>query len=321
MKINNETKVGALASVAITILILGYNFMKGEDLFAKKRKLYAVYHDVDGLATSNPILVNGFKVGQVKNIAAMDENLDKIVVTFAIDGNVRIGKNSIARIINSDLFGGKAIQLDLNKNTAEAIDGDTLNSDIELSVNKTMNSILNPVKAKAEKLLATLDSVLNSVDDVLNDETQKNLRVGFRSLAETLENFRKTSVKIDDLVGKQGERIDHIFAHVESITRNFRDNNTVLTKTLKNMEQISDSLASSQIKSTVYNANKALADLDITLRKINSGEGSLGLLVNDKKLYNNLESSAKSLDSLLVDMKTHPKRYVHFSVFGKKEKK
>lgn len=294
--------------------------MKGQDLFTRSNTFYAVYSEIDGLTSSNPVTINGYKVGQVKNILITDGNLERMVVQMEIETNINVTRNTIARIYNADLFGSKGIELVLDKKSPLAEEDDTLRSEIELSIGKSMGTILNPVKAKTEQLLVTLDSVLASVDDVLNDETQKNLRSGFKSLAETLENFRKTSVKLDGLVDAESKRLDQILAHVESITRNLRENNAVLTRSLKNVNQITDSLAASNLKSTIENANRALAGVDSVMRKINNGDGSLGLLVNDKKLYDNLTSSSKNLDALLLDLKAHPKRYVHFSVFGRKEK-
>ena len=320
MNVSKETKVGIVAALSITLLILGYNYMKGEDLFTRSNTFYAVYAEIDGLTPSNPVTINGYKVGQVKKILIADGNLERIIVQMEIETNINVTQNTIARIYNADLFGAKGIELVLDKQSPVAEENDTLRSEIEMSIGKSMGTILNPVKAKTEQLLVTLDSVLASVDDVLNDETQNNLRSGFKSLAETLENFRKTSVKLDGLVNAESQRLDQIMAHVESITRNLRDNNTVLTRSLKNINQITDSLAASNLKSTIENANQALAGVDSVMRKINRGEGSLGLLVNDKKLYENLAASSKDLDALLIDLKAHPKRYVHFSVFGKKEK-
>jgi phospholipid/cholesterol/gamma-HCH transport system substrate-binding protein len=320
LNVSKETKVGILAALSITLLILGYSYMKGEDLFTKSNTFYAVYGEIDGLTASNPVTINGFKVGQVKKISIVDGNLERLIVRMEIDTKIKVTKNSIARIYNADLFGSKGVELVLDKSSPIAEEDDTLQSDIEMSIGKSMSTVLNPVKAKTEQLLVTLDSVLASVDDVLNDETQRNLRSGFKSLAETLENFRKTSVKVNDLVDAETKRLDQIFAHVESITRNLRENNATLTKTMRNVNQITDSLAATNLKATVENANSALVQLDSVMRKINKGDGTMGLLVNDKKLYDNLSSSSKNLDALLLDMKAHPKRYVHFSIFGKKDK-
>jgi phospholipid/cholesterol/gamma-HCH transport system substrate-binding protein len=172
--------------------------------------------------------------------------------------------------------------------------------------------MLNPVKEKTEKLLASIDTLATSITDIFNPSTNRDITRSFKDLSSIIANFKATSEKLDKLVGDQNTRLNKIFENVESITKNFRDNNAMLTAAMKNIKNITDSLAASDLKTTVNNAKSAIDQLNQVLEKINKGEGSLGLLVNDKKLYDNLQKSSEDLDKLLVDLKEHPKRYEAF---------
>jgi phospholipid/cholesterol/gamma-HCH transport system substrate-binding protein len=315
LKISNETKVGALTAIAITCLILGYNFLKGKNLFTSARTYYAVYDETDGLTNQTAISVNGYKIGQVSDIDMIQGEGDpRFVVTFKVKGDVVIREGSVAKIYNADLFGGKAVALILGKGPNEMESGDTLLSDVELSLAKSIAGIINPVREKSDKLVATLDSVVATIGSLFNTKTQKEMGSSIEDLSKTLANLKNTTARFDDIA--QSGRLENIFSNLESIVSNFQKNNAVISRTLSNFETLSDSLRASELTAVIRNAKASMDQVSLIMTKINKGEGSMGMLVNNDQLYKNLENSALSLDKLLVDLKASPSRYLHFSVFG-----
>jgi len=313
LRIRNETKVGVLAAVAITLLIVGYGFLKGNNVFSSENEFYATYDRVDGLQVSKPVLVNGFKIGRVTDLTLLPSG--QILAQFKIDPQYDIPKNTIARLESTDLMGSKAIVFDLGTGKEYAKDGDTLNANVQ----KNLIEQVQPIQKKAEQIIARLDSVLTSVNSTLSPQFQQNFDRSFASIARTLETMEGTTRKVDILVGSQSDHIAGIVANLESISTNFKNNNDKITLIMNNISKVTDEVAKANFTQTIQNANKAIADLQIAVNKVNNGEGSLGQLINDKKLYDNLANSAENLDKLMIDFKANPKRYVHFSVFGKKE--
>lgn len=316
MKIANETKVGILAAFSIALLIIGYNFLKGNAIFSNETVLYARYSHVDGLGVSKPVLINGFQIGRVDKLELQSDGT--ILATLKIKGRYEIPKNSIAKLEGTDLLGSKAIVMALGTGTDYAQDGDTLNANVAKGLLETVQ----PVQKKAELIIAKMDSILTSVNSILNPNFQKNVDKSFNSIASTLSSLEATSKKVDNLVGTEGSRISGILANVEAITGNLKKNNEKINDILVNVHSITDQVAAANFKQTIDNANKAMADLQGIVTKINNGQGSLGMLVNDTKMYDNLTNASKNLDNLMIDLKQNPKRYVHFSVFGggKKDK-
>lgn len=313
MKITNETKVGVLAAVAIVILIVGYSFLKGNDVFSTENEYYARYDRVDGLAVSKPVLVNGYQIGRVSKLTLMPTG--QILAQFKINPEYAIPKNTIARLESTDLLGGKAIVFELGTGSDFALDGDTLNSNIQ----KDLMEQVEPVQKKAEQIIARLDSVLTSVNSTLNPEFQRNFDRSFASIARTLETLEKTTKTVDGLVSTQTSKVSGIMSNLESISSNFKNNNSKITAIMNNFEKVSDDVAKANFAQTITEANKAVADLQTIVSKVNSGTGTLSQLINDERMYNNLNNAAENLDKLMIDLKANPKRYVSFSVFGGKK--
>ena len=316
MKIANETKVGILAAFSIALLIIGYNFLKGNSIFSSETVLYARYTRVDGLGVSKPVLINGFQIGRVDKLTLQPDG--EIVATLKIKGKYDIPKNSIARLESTDLLGGKAIVMALGTGQDFALDGDTLNANVE----KNLMETVQPVQKKAELIIGKMDSILTSVNSILNPDFQKNVNKSFNSIAATLSSLEGTSKKVDGLVGTEGKRISAILANAEAISANLKNNNAKINAILTNINTVTDQVAAANFKQTIDNANKAVTDLQGIVTKVNNGQGTLGMLVNDTKMYDNLNNASKNLDNLIIDLKENPKRYVHFSVFGggKKDK-
>ena len=315
MKIANETKVGIMAAISIALLIIGYNFLKGNAIFSSETVLYAKYSHVDGLGVSKPVLINGYQIGRVDLLTLQPDG--SIIATLKIKGKYEIPKNSIAKLESIDLLGGKAIVMQLGTGNIYAQDGDTLNANVAKGLLETVQ----PVQKKAEVIIAKMDSILTSVNSILNPNFQKNVDKSFNSIAATLTSLEATSKKVDNLVGSEGSRISAILANVEAISANLKNNNDKINGILTNINTVTDQVAAANFKQTIDNANKAVADLQGIVSKVNNGQGTLGLLVNDTKMYDNLNNASMNLDKLIIDLKENPKRYVHFSVFGGGNKK
>jgi len=322
MKIKKEVKIGLVALTCVAMLFWGANYLKGTNILKKDRSYFAVYTQIDGLTTSNPVKINGFKVGQVEDIRFMGDQSGKLIVKFSVrDKNFFIPKDSRAKIVSSDILGSKSIDLILGESIIGLDANDTLIAEIEASLSESVNQQIAPLKKKAEDLIQTIDSAVVIVSSIFNKQAQADLDSSFSNIRSSLEAFERTMIQVDNMVAEERENLNAIFKNVESITRNLANNNQQLNNTLANMEAISDSLAGANLKQTVNNASKAMAAVSDVMAKINNGEGSMGQLVNNDTLYLNLESAALDLDKLLLDMRLNPERYVHFSIFGRKNKK
>jgi phospholipid/cholesterol/gamma-HCH transport system substrate-binding protein len=310
LKISNETKVGSLALIAVALLVLGFNYLKGTSLFDKSFNLYAEYDNIDGLTAGNKILINGMQVGQVNSLT-LDPKTGKIRVDFSITQDIGIPDDSRALIFSSDLLGSKAINLILGTSSVILLDGGVVIDSIAPTLNERIEKEVLPLKDKIESALNSIDSFVYGLKEILSDENRDNITISMRNLKNTTGRLDSTMVKIDQMM-----------LSAKAILKNFEQNKEVINKILTNTGTFSDSLAqqAGRIRGIITNADASVAKLQSVLQKIDKGEGSLGLLVNDKELYNNLNGSAESLDSLLVDLRKHPKRYVHFSIFGAKEK-
>ena len=316
MKISNETKIGILTALGITILILTYSYLRGDDVFSSTNKFYAIYDSVEGLSVSKPVLVNGFPIGRVSKMDLRPDG--RTVVQFKIEPKYNVPNNTLAKLVSTDLLGSKAIVFEMGNSKVYAEDQDTLKADIQGSLAQS----LQPIQKKAEHLINKLDSSLAAVNKILNPDFQKNVDRSFLSIANSLQTLEGTTKKIDALVAAQSSHVNGIMANAEDVSTNLKTSTSHLNAIATNAETLSRDMASSNIKQTLDNANKAVADLQAAINKINNGQGSMGLLLNDDKLYKNLNDASANLNALFIDLKAHPKRYVSFSVFGggKKDK-
>ena len=320
-KFNTEIKIGVVVSVAIALLIWGLNFLKGENILSNKQHFYAVYSRINGLVEGNPVQVNGFKVGQVGVVSFHPDKSGKVVVEFILEKEtIALPRGTQARIISADLLGSKAVEFMLGESDDVHISGDTLDSDVEADLQESFNATIAPLKLKAEELIGSMDSAVTIVQMILNEDARKNLGAGFESLKRSFDRFESASKNLDELISENKGRITSIFANINGIAGNLNSKSKELSNILDNFSQISDSLAKANIAGTLQSANLALQHASVILEKINAGEGTMGMLINNDSLYNNLAGASLALDSLLSDVKDHPKRYVHFSLFGKKDK-
>lgn len=306
-RISKEFKSGFIFLLAIIFLVYGLKYLKGLNVFQTNKPYYAIYDDIDGLQIGSSIRLNGFNVGMVNNIILNSDN--NLVVTLNIDGLDNIPENSICKIVNQDLMGTKGVSLILGQSNSFANSGDTLLGRVENSLQDEVNAQILPLKNKAEGLIGSVDSLLTIVTAVLNKNTRNSLSNSIKSLDETFEILSKTMVKIDSMVYDNDARVSKVLSNLESITTNLNDSNSGIKPILYNLSSISDTLSNANFGSLVNNINTIS-------NNINSGSGSLTKLMNDEKLYNNLEKSTSELAELIEDIKNNPKRYVNFSILG-----
>ena len=301
---NKELKIGLLAIVAIITLVFGVNYLKGINILNDNRNFYAVYENIGGLQVGGPVMVNGYKVGMVSDITLLIENNQNLLVTINIEQEFDMASNTVCKIVNQDLLGTKGISLILGDASDLLELGDTLISDIEGTLQAAVNAQILPLKNKAEELISSIDSVVTVITAVLSKDARESLTKSLESLDHTFSTMSRTMTKVNQIVDQNDERIS-------SIVKNLEANNDEITNILKNFSDLSDDIAKSNIKNL-------LASLGEVSKKISDSEGSLGMFINDKDLYLNMEKSSKELAALIKDIKLHPKRYVDFSLFGGK---
>ncbi len=318
--LKKEVKIGLVVAAALAMLIYGLNFLKGVNIFKHTKIIYAVYHDVQGVVPSNPVVVNGFHVGQIKDIAIEPNASGKIIVVMQItNSDVKIPRNSIAKIFSADFLGSKAIEIDLGTGTNLIEDGDTLSSSVEESIKETVDKQVLPLKKKVENLISSLDTTIGIIDGIFSKTTQDNLTQSIQSIRISLKHIENTTASVDQLMGSEKTHIASILGKVDEISTTLAKNSGNLSKIINNFAKVSDTIAKANIQGTINNADSALYYTAQIMGKINRGEGSVGMLEKDTALYNRLSGASEQLRQLLEDFRLHPKRYVHFSVFGKKE--
>ena len=318
--LSREFKIGLTFVVTLAAFYWGVNFLKGVDIFSNTRKIYALYPKVDGLMRSNPITINGLNVGKVSKISFTNDTSKFLIVELSISHNVPIPKNSVAEIYSSDLLGSKAVSIILGNSKEFVKNGDTLRSGAKASLEDEVSRQVLPLKLKAESLMGSFDTLLTVFNQVMNESTRDNLIKSFASIRNTIKHLEVTTSTIDTIVTNQKDRMSQIISNIESITRNIRNNNQQISSAINNVSKMTDTLAAANLSKTIITTQRALQNFEEMTDKINKGKGSLGLLINNDSLYYQLEGSSKNLNLFLQDLKTHPKKYVHFSVFGKKEK-
>ncbi|MDT8411435.1 MAG: MlaD family protein [Vicingaceae bacterium] len=304
MKISKEVKVGFVSIVAIALLVWGYNYLKGTNLFNANKTVYTEYPFIGGLAKSSPVIVNGFQIGLVSDVYFKDDQSGNLMVKLVItDGTLKIPKNSVANLISLDLLSSKGIGLTLGDSEVELVNGDTIKSHFEKSMLDDVSEQLLPMKQKAEKMMdslqiaiSTFKTTMSNFNEVFNDKNKRNLELA-------IEKFKVTMQRYDELA------------------INLNSTMNTLKPTVKKYGDLADTLKQVDIKTTLDKANKTFEEITAVMQKMNNGEGTMGQLMTNDSLYKNLESVTRDLDKLLIDMEANPKRYVHFSIFGRKDKR
>lgn len=306
MTISREIKTGIAAVIIIFLSFWGYNFLKNRSLYDSTRTFYAEYTNVQGLAPKSPITINGLKVGTVSEITFHPFKRGILVAHLNMSNDIQFSVNSVAQIYSPDFISGKSLKINIALDESSiAVSGDTLIGEVDTGILGMINEQIAPLQSKVESFVVNTDSVMQSVNQLMNDENQKNIRESLANMNAVLSQFKSTAANLESMTS-EGGKIDSIM--------------TGANKTMNNLAQISDSLKAANIGATVTELQHSLESFNVILDSVKTGHGTLGKLMKDEALYTNLTNASKELEELLKEVKEHPKRFVHISVFGKKEK-
>ena len=308
MKFTKEIKVGFLAVLGIMMSVFSYNYLKGINLFDKNRKFIVKYEKVDGLSVSNPVTMNGFKIGKVQKINFNSKNTRELLVDIIIDNDVIFPKTSLAELYETGLIGGKAIAIipDYKNDSTIALDGDYLKGVIKPGLTELVNQILPQVQLQIEAVMKNAEIVLQNINTLFDDETKKELKSSIEDFSNLTSSLSETSDEISKLIANNSENLTNSLSDFRSASNNIKS--------------ITDSLNSDDIKSITINLNSLVNNLNSITTSLKNSEGTAGKLINDKSIYDNLENATNQLNRLIEDIKLNPNRYINFSVFGKKNK-
>ncbi len=306
MKVSREIKTAILVIASILLFIWGYSFLKGKDLFSNYKTFFVQYDNVEGLAPSAPVTLNGLIVGKVDAIT-IDNSNGKLIVALQISGDFPVSKSSEVNIYEPGLIGGKQVQIVPNFNDKTlAESGDYLKGRVVLGLTALVGEKLTPLQEKVEKMVVSADLLLTNLNAVLDTKTKENLKQSIENLNKTLAEFSVASKTVNTMLADNKEKINGTVTNLNKATNNF--------------SKISDSLAQIKIGKTVKILENTLAKVDKITSDLQSGKGSMGKLLKDDAMYNNFTKTSKELELLLQDLRLNPTRYVNVSLFGKKNK-
>ncbi|MGB5419797.1 MlaD family protein [Algibacter sp.] len=304
MKISREVKTAILVLLGIILLYYGFNYLKGKDLFNSSTTFYTEYNNVEGLVPSTPVTINGLNVGKVTSIDFKGDGSGKLLITLLVDNKFEFSKNSKAELYETGLIGGKAIAIVPAFDGAEiAQKNQVLQGTRKPGLTDLVNQRLTPLQEKIEVMMVGADSLLVNLNDVFDEKTKQNLRRSIAGLTTTIDSFKETSNALNQLMQNNDAKIDAVLTNAEKVSGD-------LTK-------ITASLAESDLGTTVKNLEATLGNFDKILTNLEQGEGSMGKLLKDDALYDNLEAASKEMEALIKDIKLHPARYRR--ILSKKE--
>ncbi|RAV28401.1 MlaD family protein [Sinomicrobium soli] len=306
MKLSKEIKTAIIVLGGILLFIMGFSFLKSNPIFKSYRTYYAVYDNVGGLAAGTSVSINGFPVGKVMDIRFLDER-GKLIVTFSVENDFEFTRSSKAVLYDTGIIGGKGLQIvPVFDGSPVSVSGDTLPSSIRPGITELVTQKLTPLQAQLGSMLESADSLLAAVNTVLNDDTRQNLRASIGNLKEITDNFKSSSVTLNALLRDNRQKLGNSIDNIEGLTGN--------------LKEVSGTLAEADLAQTMEELQQTVSGFKNVMAKIDRGEGSVGKLLKDEALYDNLSGASLQLEQLLQDMKLNPKRYVHFSLFGKRPK-
>ena len=317
MALSNETKVGALTIIGLAVLFIGSSFLKGNNVFKSENTFYAYYEDTQGLDATAPITLNGIRIGRVATLDFIQDGTNRIKATFAIDGKYNIPLNTEAKIFSPSPIADKIITLTLG-------DGDGFHESGDELIGVMSPGLLDafePLQDKITSAISSLDSTLSGINSLLSVENKARISSSLVSLDESLNNLASTSRELDKTMSASSGKITNILEDFESLSKSLSQNTAKINAIVSNAESFSDELAKVKIQETMANANAAIENLTTLLNGVSSGEGSLGLLMKDEELYNNISSATKNLDALLIDLENNPGKYIRIRLGDQKEKK
>lgn len=306
MRLSKEVKTGILAIGAILLLIFGYSFLKGTNLLDKNREFFVKYENVEGLSKAAPVTINGLIVGKILDINFAN-NEGGLIVKFTVEEDFDFSRSSIVRIYSAGLIGGKSLGVFPEYDASNlAKSGDTLRGETEDGMLTAVTKVLGPLEKKVNNTLSVVDTLLLNFTDIVDERTRDNLKNAIENLNNTLNSFSGVSENLNQILSNNTGKLDNTF--------------TNLDKTANNLGRLTDSLSQLETGKLVTDLQDVVDKMNKIVSGVDNGEGSIGKLLNDDKLYENLEGASRQLEQLLQDVKLNPKRYVHISVFGKKQK-
>ena len=306
MKLTREIKTAILVISAILLFIWGYSFLKGRDLFTNYKTFYVEYENVEGLGKSAPVTLNGLTIGKVNSIK-INENTGKLTVELQLKTDFPISKSSMATIYEPGFIAGKQIAIHPNLiDKTVAVDGDKLQGNMKLGLTDSVSEKLVPLQEKLQKLMGDADVLISGVNTILDKKGKEDIKNSLSELSKTMEQFHKASLSLNVILDDNKSQINGVVTNFNKVSSNFA--------------KISDSLNKADLGKTAKNLQKTLANVDKIMADLQAGKGTMGKLLNDEALYNNLSKTSKELELLLQDVRLNPTRYVNVSLFGKKNK-
>jgi phospholipid/cholesterol/gamma-HCH transport system substrate-binding protein len=310
-KITNEVKVGAVALLTIIVFVWLFNFLKGKDLLTRTKHYYVVYNKINGLAESSPVEINGFKVGVVQSIQFINDGSGRLVAKLSVEKNFSLPKNTIAEITTATFIAGMKIQFIFGEGPGFYSKGDTIPGRLAVSILTRFESEFTPILEKVSKMIVVLDSAISSVNDILIPTFIKNMQ-------ESMANINSTTKNVDEIILSNQIRLKATLANISKFSQMLADNSGKIGNTIANLETITDTLATDSLYKSLANLKSTLERTSLLMENLNTGKGTAGQLFTNDTLYQNMTNSLESLNLLLRDIKANPKKYVHFSIFGKK---
>ena len=294
MKLSYEIKTAILVLSGIVLFIIGFSYLKSNDVFVSDRVFYAVYDDVEGVSKGTPVTISGFNVGSVQDIKFY-KNTSKLLLKFRVENDFTFSKNSIAQIYETGLIGGKALSVIPKYGEVLAKNGDTLKSSIAPGLTELVNDRLSPLQEKIESMVVNADSVLLSLNSVLNNEAKLEIQSSITNFSSTVADLKSSASTLDEMLNTNKNQINNIISNVNETSNE-----------LSNLSIVVDNLTQSS------------NSIEKIVNEISNGDGSLNKLIFEDDLINSLDAASKNINLLIKDLRLNPKRYVHFSLFGKK---
>jgi phospholipid/cholesterol/gamma-HCH transport system substrate-binding protein len=310
-KISYEVKVGTTTLIVIVLFIWLYSFLKGKDFLTRTAQYYTIYDQIGGLAESNPVEINGYKVGIVQSIGFVNAENGKLLVEFSVDKNFKLPRNTVAEIVPISVLGGMKVQFVYGKGPGTYSFGDTLPGRLAESLTDRVEKELLPVKDKITNLIFAIDNIINAVNGIMDADFKKDL-------GGTLANLNTSTESLNRIIRSKENEIGATVDNINKFSKMLSDNSSKMGRSISNLESITDTIAAADIYAAVLNLKASLEKASKMVDNLNNGKGTAGKLLTNDTLYVNMIKSLESLNVLLLDLKANPKRYVHFSVFGKR---